>query len=161
MSLNRSAVIFLQNPWFPESIDPLVPHRYQHDILFRRETLAKTATGRRLIEAFGPVYHEIWWDNAHPAAVLGDHRAVGDPDPQHMLNVVLEQRPTIIGVLGKNASNGIKMVEAEAPLFFKRGRLLGARVIEGRHPNALGCTNDELHLFANDIINHLIGVIDL
>lgn len=161
MSLHRHAVIFLQNPWFPPDIDPIVPHSYQRDIKFRRETLSKSMTGRRLLNVFGPMFYDIWWDNAHPEPLLGDHRAVGDPDPRHMLDVVLEQRPTIIGVLGKNASDGIKMIRAEMPLFFKRDHMLGARIIEARHPNALGCTNEELELFANDIINHVIGVVEV
>lgn len=161
MSARPAPVVFLQNPWFPPDIDPLVAHSYMHDVEFRRETLAKTMTGRRLLNVFGPMFYDIWWDNAHPTPKLGDHRAVGDPDPWHMLNVVLERRPTIIGTLGKNASNGIKMIEAEMPLFFRKGRMLGARIVEARHPNALGCTNEELEKFANDIINHVIGVVEV
>lgn len=160
MSARTAPVVFLQNPWFPPETDPPTRHSYQHDIEFRCKTLAESMIGQQLLGLFGPIFYDIWWDNAHPRPLLGDRYVVGDPDPQHMLNVILKRRPTVVGILGKTASKGLKMLEAEMPLFFGHGRkILGAPIIESRHPRALDCTAEELEMFANTIINHAIGVV--
>ena len=116
-------------------------------------------TGRRLLSLFGPMFYNIWWDNAHPDPILGDHRVSGPPDPEHMLRVILERRPKTIGLLGKKASEGMQILSEEVPLFFTSGRLLGARIVEARHPNAMGCTTEELEQFSEIIINRAIGVV--
>lgn len=159
MSPTRATVIFLQNPWFPLETDPETLHSYENDVQFRRELLATTMTGRRLLNLFGPMFHDIWWDNAHPRPLLGDHRVSGEPDHEHMLRVILEQRPRTIGLLGKKASEGMRRLIEEMPLFFRNGQFLGARIVEARHPNAMGCTTEELEQFSEIIINRAIGVV--
>ena len=159
MSLAHATVIFLQNPWFPPETDPETLRSYQHDVQFRRELLATTMTGRRLLGLFGPMYHDIWWDNAHPRPLLGDHRVAGDPDHEHMLRVILEQRPKTIGLLGRRAAAGMDRLRREMPLFFQNDQFLGARIVEARHPNAMGCTTEELERFSNIIINRSIGCV--
>lgn len=159
MSPTRTTVIFLQNPWFPPETDPSILQAYMHDIRFRRELLATTMTGRRLLNLFGPMFYDIWWDNAHPRPLLGDHRVAGEPDHEHMLHVILEKRPSTVGLLGRRASEGMRRLSEEVPLFFQDGRLLGARVVEARHPNAMGCTTEELEQFSEIIINRAIGVV--
>jgi len=157
----RSAVIFLQNPWFPPDTDPEIVESYMRDIHFRRKTLAETMTGRRLSGLFGPTYHDIWWDNAHPRPVLGDHRGSREPDPEHMLRVILERRPTAIGLMGQNAAIGLEKLADSVPLFFQHNRVFGARIYKARHPNAMGCTTEELENFSEAIINHIIGVFEI
>jgi hypothetical protein len=159
MSLAHNTVIFLQNPWFPPETDPAILQSYMHDVQFRRELLATTMTGRRLLSLFGPMYHDIWWDNAHPRPVLGDHRGVGDPDHEHMLHVILERRPKTIGLLGRRAAAGMNRLSREVPLFFQGDRMLGARIVTARHPNAMGCTTEELERFSNIVINRAIGCV--
>lgn len=159
MSPTRTTVIFLQNPWFPPETDPQILQSYENDVQFRRELLATTMTGRRLLNLFGPMFYDIWWDNAHPTPLLGDHRVAGEPDHEHMFRVILEQRPRTIGLLGRRAAEGMRRLSEEMPLFFRGDRLLGARIVEARHPNAMGCTTEELEQFSEIIINRAIGVV--
>lgn len=159
MSLAHTTVVFLQNPWFPPGTPENELTTYMTDVEFRRQKLASTMTGSRLLSLFGPMFYTIWWDNAHPTPLIGNHRAVGDPDPEHMLRVLLEQRPQTVGLLGKKAVAGMQALSQEVPLFFDRGHFLGAKIVTGRHPNAMGCTAEELEQFSETLINRSIGVV--
>jgi hypothetical protein len=76
-----------------------------------------------------------------------------------MLHVILERRPKTIGLLGRRAAAGMDRLSREVPLFFQGDRMLGARIVTARHPNAMGCTTEELERFSNIVINRAIGCV--
>jgi len=139
-------VVFLQNAWFPDGTRASAMKLYAKDLAFRRRVLSESATGRRLLAAFGEVwFNRIHWDNATPIPGIGDHRAAEPYDAGHMAHVIHACRPRVVGLMGLSALNG-----AEELGLMRDPRL---KVFACRHPNAMGVTSEELRTFAASILD--------
>ncbi len=156
-------VIFLQNAWFPPNTRESAMRQYATDVRFRRKVLSGTMTGKRLLKAFGEEWFErVWWDNATPIPSIGTHRGFEHPDPAHMLRVIEDQRPRVIGLLGNQAQLGfLTMVRKDIGLEMVRDSHLTMLdtltfrrygIVRGRHPNAMGIKQTEINEFAKRVI---------
>jgi hypothetical protein len=132
---------FMQNPWFEPGTRPEITDKYRTDQEFHRRLLARTMSGGRLLQAFGPdMFGKIWWDNVAPAAAF---EAAGktDVDAQHVERVINEVRPDLIitfGILAEEAvDNSILATDIDYMCC--------------HHPNARHHTVSELMNFAIDV----------
>jgi hypothetical protein len=151
-AVNRSSiVVFLQNSWFPEGTRASIIKRYADDLAFRRRVLVESATGRRLLSAFGETwFNRIHWDNATPIAGIGSSDISLEADPDHILRVIHDCRPTVVGTMGTTARVAL------ASLLDAR-RVRGAeriRTYSSPHPNARGVTALQLQEFASAILDN-------
>lgn len=145
------AVIFLQNAWFPEGTRASAIKRYASDLAFRRRVLAESATGRRLLAAFGERwYNRIHWDNATPVAGIGSSDISLPADLDHMSKVISECRPRVIGTMGGTAERGVEALIEQ----LKIRNIDRIKIYNSPHPNARGTTSGQLRDFAISIIEN-------
>lgn len=134
---------FLQNCWFRPGTDQQLIVRYLTDQNFRRMVLARSMTGRRLLNAFGPIaYRKIWWDNA--SMFVGRMSAAkADPDINYMLNQLEIVRPRVVLTFGNIAKSGFLRAHS-GPYQYAHHHC--------PHPNTRGITQAQLNEFARKII---------
>lgn len=146
-------VLFLQNPWFPLDTPPEVIQRYANDVEFRKQQLATTMTGRRLIAMFGAEWYAgMWIDNANPQAT--DHSRGWRPaNHTHMANVILAQLPHVVVTMGLTAKHGFEVLRKTGThtRYFSTITHLHCN-----HPNAMGITMDVLESFGLMVKNCLV-----
>lgn len=149
--MNRAdIVIFLQNAWFPEGTRASAIKRYAQDLAFRRRVLSESATGRRLLTAFGETwFNRIHWDNATPEAAIGSSDLLMPARPEHMLGVINGCRPRVIGTMGTSATTCLSSLRASG-LIRCPDRI---STYSAPHPNARGVTSAALREFAVSIID--------
>ena len=133
-------VAFMQNPWFQSDTDPAIIEMYRTNQEFHRRFLAQSMSGRRLMQAFGPLYGEIWWDNASPDHV--DEASGEQPaSARHVEAVILDIRPALILTFGRVAERAVWECTAAIPIM----------VMDCHHPNARHKTQDDLNRFADKV----------
>lgn len=118
---------------------------YRDNQDFHRRVLAGCMTGRRLVEAFGDLYDEIWWDNTNWRPVF-DSKGKTDVDYYHMKKVLDTREPELVLCFGRQA--------ADAMNIFYRAMLEVGRhvtVMESKHPNARYFPVSELRIFADNV----------
>jgi hypothetical protein len=132
---------FMQNPWFPPSTRREYVDRYRTDQEFHKYLLARTMSGQRLLQAFGPeMFDSIHWDNVAPEAA---EEASGktDIDHEHVERVILHVMPDLIISFGKLAEEALD------------GSIYAIKIpyMCCHHPNARGYTMADLAQFAVDV----------
>lgn len=135
-------VAFLQNPWFPEGTAQRHIDHYISDVDFRRRVLSMSMTGKRLNIAFGAWFDRVWWDNANPFPTPVAN-GVQFPNIDHILGVINTQKPKLILSFGAQARSGLKTIEFR-PIVH----------LVCHHPNARGKTQEDLNIFARDVIHY-------
>lgn len=140
----HEVVLFLQNPWFPMDTPRETIQRYATDCAFRKEVLATTMTGRRLISMFGEDwYNGMWIDNANPQAT--DHSRGWRPaNHKHMSDVILARLPRVVVTMGLTAKRGFEALRKTGP---NTRYFLTIAHLHCNHPNAMGITMDVLESF--------------
>lgn len=105
----------LQNMWVrdPERVRRLIAES-EHGEKFRRRLIATALfggclTGRRLTAELGALRERIIWEESS-REILGDPSAVPKPDPDHILKVVVQEKPGIVITFGKVAEEGYRSV---------------------------------------------------
>ena len=99
---------FMQNPWFPVDTKKEHVDRYITDQEFHQRILARSMSGGRLLQAFGPtMFGKIWWDNVAPAAAV---EAAGktDIDMIHVERIISEVKPGLILTFGNLAKDALE-----------------------------------------------------
>lgn len=101
---------YLQNAWFLPGTQQRHVDMYHKDQSFHRRVLAMSATGRALIKAFGrELYDLIIWDNASTEhGATRDH--VSPPDPTYMEKRLVEEKPSVVLLFGKQAQRGWEQI---------------------------------------------------
>lgn len=130
-------VAFMQNPWFPPGTKKEVVDRYLSDQDFHRRLLARTMSGRRLLDAFGPdMFGRIHWDNVAPTAAE-EANGKTDVDAEHIERVLNRVKPDLIICFGKLAEWAItNSFEGD-----------GKKYLLCHHPNARGKTSADMAEF--------------
>ncbi len=133
-----SITAFMQNPWFPLGTDLKHIEMYTTNQEFHRRILARSMSGGRLVQAFGPeLFNKIWWDNVAPVAA--DHSSgVTEVDNNHVAVIVEKTKPDLIITFGVIAMGAIhRCLYAD-----------GIQKMNCHHPNARHRTAAELADFA-------------
>jgi hypothetical protein len=134
-------VAFLQNPGFSVTTPDDIVQRYADDIVFRRERLAASQTGARLMKAWGEDWYQyIYWDNActTPGTVPLSFSRV---DRNHIIDTILREEPDIVLAYGRYAERMMKTIPPCTWL----------KVFVTQHTNCHGITSDEMKAFANGV----------
>lgn len=137
------ALAFLQNSWFKPGTPQRYIDMYRDDQRLHRRVLAMSRTGQYLRNAFGPMYDEIFWDNASPAHGF-DHSARHVADIIHMQDVVKRLRPHVVLLFGGVARAGYGKISeniVDIPHI----------TIYGPHPSARGNPMGELRRMAEEL----------
>lgn len=146
MKATAEIVAFLQNPGFSKDTDPEVIKRYNHDHLFRRDTLKKYLTGQRILLSLGEeLFDKIYWDNV--ILETGTLYKKTKPDMDHVLAVLEEKKPILVVTFGVVANRAITDCWDGNHLFC-------------RHPNARGITRQELDDFARVVRQYADSIED-
>jgi hypothetical protein len=143
-------VAFMQNPWFKPGISQRHIDMYTHDQDFHRRVLAQSMSGKRLMQAFGEYYDNIWWDNANPIPVFQSNGRQ-DPNIYHMMGVISKFAPLVVMTVGQQAYQGMQLIEkmeheVRLPNYIRR---------HCHHPNARGRTQQELNDFASMVLDYV------
>lgn len=131
----------MQNPWFPPGTNKEHIDRYRTDQEFHRWLLARTMSGARLLQAFGPaMFAQIHWDNVAPEAAV-EAAGVTDKDPDYVERLIHELRPDLIISFGRLAEEVLD------------GSILAVNIpyMCCHHPNARGQTQQDLADFAVEV----------
>ncbi len=134
---------FMQNQWFEPGTAREIVDRYRTDQEFHRQLLARTMSGGRLVNAFGPkMYEHIWWDNVAPEAAV---EAAGetDLDMSHVELLIEAQHPDLIITFGKLAEDAMEKSIMAASIDY----------MCCHHPNARDKTAGDLAQFAVEVEN--------
>ncbi len=121
----------LQNSWAHDpvrvraTLDRQTPYCRRRMIAFM---LMRSVTGKRLRSAFGEWCDRIVWENASRVIVGRSHESA-PADVDHVSEVILDVKPTVILVFGRIAMQGVAKVG---------GLLNGVPQIIGPHPAARG-----------------------
>jgi hypothetical protein len=136
----------MQNPWFKPGTKQRYIDMYRHDQDFHRRILAMCMSGKRLMQAFGHLYEEVWWDNANPEPVF---KASGrqDPDIYHMMSVITRLAPKVVVTMGGQAYEGMQRIERMEHEI----RLPQYVRMHCHHPNARHRTQLDLDTFAKQL----------
>ncbi len=121
-----------------------VIQRYMVDCVFRKQQLATTMTGRRLLTMFGDEWYAgMWIDNANPQAT--DHSRGWRPaNHTHMANVILERFPRVVITMGLTAKRGFEALRKTGT----NNRYFSTIThLHCNHPNSMGITMDTLEGF--------------
>ena len=127
---------FLQNPSIHHISLTTDIERYATDVVFRREVMARSQTGGRLIVAWGKNWFDyVHWDNVstNPGDYDLKRSVVGNR--KHCVDAILEVNPHIVVTYGTYAKNTIDRINIYATDIV---------VFNFRHPSAWGITSQEL-----------------
>lgn len=101
-------VAFLQNPWHLAKVSEGEQVLYREDQQFHKVMLSRSATGRRLVMAFGTnLFNEVWWDNVAPkSGATSQH--ITKVNRQHVDGIIKREKPDLILAFGTLAGNTLK-----------------------------------------------------
>lgn len=147
-------VAFLQNCYFKHETPNYIIDKYLSDPDYRRKLLANSATGKRLVTAFGEKFKEIHWDNA--SKYVANYAAgKAPPDVEHMADVLITTQAKVALAFGNVAADGLQIVLG--PASFKDNCVSRIPWHFFMHPMAFGLTQAQLNEFAQRIISQYMS----
>jgi len=144
--MKLTIVAFLTRSWLPEGTEKELIYAYKTKQEVHRQILRTTATGYRLVQAFGDkMFNRIHWDNVCPEVT--DHPRKRSPvEIKHVESVITVLRPHLILTFGEIANEAIKESVAA----------IRTKVMACHHPNARYKYQVDLDMFAQRVWDYVL-----